>query len=247
MPAIQHVFLDDGGVINDHSRRAPQWRQLIGEFFPTRLGGTAAEWSEANASIFPAVLDRFSARIAAWDETSSDYTRELEIYDLDWLRSMCLAVGVAAPDDEASCLSLAKEATGFIVPRVRADFPGAVDTIRWLAERYVVRTASNGASFELQTFFEPLGITGCFQTLYGPDLVQQPKTGRRFYDRIFEDAGVDPVTAFVLDDNPSCVAWAREAGANAILVSRDVPSTAEAPVIITLSELPELLDSWSRS
>jgi FMN phosphatase YigB (HAD superfamily) len=244
MPAIQHIFLDDGGVINDNSRRQPQWRQLVGEFFPPRLGGTAGQWSAANVAIFPGVWERFSARLAAWDEASSDYKRELDIYNIDWLCSMCSIAGIDPPESDDACLSLADEATRFIVPRVRADFPGAIDTVRWLAERYPVRTASNGASFELQTFYEPLGIMACFERLYGPDLVQQPKTSRRFYDRVFAHAGVDPATALVLDDNPSCIGWAREAGARAILVSPNAPSTAEASVIAKLSDLPAVLEKW---
>ena len=37
MPPIRYVFLDDGGVINDNSLRAPQWRRLVGEFFVPRF------------------------------------------------------------------------------------------------------------------------------------------------------------------------------------------------------------------
>jgi HAD superfamily hydrolase (TIGR01509 family) len=241
MPAIQHIFLDDGGVINDNTRRAPQWRRLVGEFFPPRLGGSAAQWSAANEAMFPSLLDRFIARIAAWDDATSDYKQEIEINNIDWLRSMCAEAGILGPDTDEDCLALAKEATHFIMARVRADFPGAVDTVRWLAERYPVCTASNGASFELTMICDPLGITSCFQRLYGPDLVGHPKTSRRYYDRIFEDAGVDPATALVLDDNPNCIAWAREAGAHAILVGSGERAEDGIKAIAALRDLPELL------
>jgi HAD superfamily hydrolase (TIGR01509 family) len=128
--------------------------------------------------------------------------------------------------------------------RVRADYPGAVDTVRWLTDRYALRTASNGGSFELEMIYEPLGIQSCFLTLYGPDLVGQPKTSARFYDLIFEHAGVDPATALVLDDNPSCIGWAREAGAQAVLVgaSDKAEGTRSIPA---LRDLPALLaDGW---
>jgi FMN phosphatase YigB (HAD superfamily) len=240
MPEIQHIFLDDGGVINDNTRRAPQWRRLVGEFFPPRLGGTAAQWSAANEAMFPGLLERFIARIAAWDVATSDYKQEIEINNIDWLHSMCDEAGIPAPDTDEDCLTLAQEATHFIMARVRADCPGAVDTVRWLAERYPVRTASNGASFELEMIYEPLGITSCFQRLYGPDLVGHPKTSRRYYDRVFENAGVEPSTALVLDDNSNCIAWAREAGAQTLLVGS--PGEHEdGKAIAALRDLPELL------
>ena len=241
MPEIQNIFLDDGGVINDNSRRAPQWQQLVGEFFPSRLGGTAAHWSEANEAMFPGLWERFSARLAAWDDATSEYAHEIDVYNIDWLRSMCSLTGIAAPETDEDCLALAKEATHFIMARVRADYPGALDTVRWLAERYPVRTASNGASFELTMIYDPLGITSCFQRLYGPDLVGHPKTSRRYYDRIFEDAGVDPATALVLDDNVNCVAWAREARAQAVLVGETGGSEGGTRTIAALRDLPELL------
>jgi HAD superfamily hydrolase (TIGR01509 family) len=244
MPKIEHIFLDDGGVINDNTRRAPQWQRLVGEFFPSRLGGTAAQWSEANAATFPDVFDRFSTRIAPWDSATSDYAREIDINNVDWLQSMCSWIGVAAPEPDEACLSLAQEATRYIMARVRADYPGAVDTVRWLTDRYALRTASNGGSFELEMIYEPLGIQSCFLTLYGPDLVGQPKTSARFYDLIFEHAGVDPATALVLDDNPSCIGWAREAGAQAVLVgaSDKAEGTRSIPA---LRDLPALLaDGW---
>ena len=45
MPRIEHIFLDDGGVINDNSLRAVQWPRLVGEHFSKRLGGDAAALS----------------------------------------------------------------------------------------------------------------------------------------------------------------------------------------------------------
>ena len=89
--------------------------------------------------------------------------------------------------------------------------------------------------------YDPLGITSSFQRLYGPDLVGHPKTSRRYYDRIFEDAGVDPATALVLDDNSNCIAWAREAGARAVLVGGASRDEDGIETIAALRDLPELL------
>ncbi|MFQ5795557.1 MAG: hypothetical protein ACE5JP_10975 [Candidatus Bipolaricaulia bacterium] len=42
------LFVDDGGVLNDNTRRSLQWQRLLGEFFPPILGGTPESWAEAN-------------------------------------------------------------------------------------------------------------------------------------------------------------------------------------------------------
>ena len=48
---IEAVFLDDGGVMNDNALRAPQWRRMVGEYLPSRLGGDAAAWAAANREV----------------------------------------------------------------------------------------------------------------------------------------------------------------------------------------------------
>jgi FMN phosphatase YigB (HAD superfamily) len=234
------IFLDDGGVINDNSLRGPQWRRLVGEFFPPRLGGTAAAWSEANGAIFPAVWYRFIARLQDWDAATRSYQRELELYDLDWLRSMCAVVGVEPPVED-ECLRLAREAAGYIQPKVRAAHPGAAETVRQLSRSFPLYTAAGGASYELKMMFEPLGIIGCFKRIYGPDLVNVPKMGPAFYRAIFADAGVDSATALVVDNEPRAIGWARAAGAEAILVSDPVAEGDDVPSILSLSALPARL------
>lgn len=48
---IEAVFLDDGGVMNGNALRAPQWRRMVGEYFPSRLGGDVAAWAAANREV----------------------------------------------------------------------------------------------------------------------------------------------------------------------------------------------------
>lgn len=63
MPSFRHIFLDDGGVINDNSLRAPQWQMLVGEFFAPRLGGSQPAWAEANRAIFGDVFAWLEAQL----------------------------------------------------------------------------------------------------------------------------------------------------------------------------------------
>src|SRR5687768_2880593 len=119
------LFLDDGGVISDNSRRAPQWQRLVGEFFPPILGGTAEEWKEANKAFTTAIFapGAWEARLKA----AGDYPTYERTYLLDWLEIMCKLVGVTQPP-EAERLPLVQRANAWIRPQVRADFPDVVDT-----------------------------------------------------------------------------------------------------------------------
>ena len=45
---VEAIFLDDEGVLNDNSLRAPQWQRLISEFMVSRFGGDTEAWGEAN-------------------------------------------------------------------------------------------------------------------------------------------------------------------------------------------------------
>ena len=62
---IEHIFLDDGDVMNDNRLRGPQWQRLVGEFFTPRLGGEPSAWAAANASIAEEADARFVQRIRA--------------------------------------------------------------------------------------------------------------------------------------------------------------------------------------
>ena len=42
------IFFDDGGVLNDNTIRATQWKAFCGEFFHSNFGGDPEMWAEAN-------------------------------------------------------------------------------------------------------------------------------------------------------------------------------------------------------
>ena len=244
MAAIQNVFLDDGGVMNDNRLRGPQWQRLVGEFFSPRLGGDPGLWAEANARILEPVLDRFLQLVDAWNEDSS-YREICVAYDLDWLRSMCSVVGVDPPAGTKAQLDLADEASAWIMPKVRASFPGVRESILKLSRRFQLFTASQGPSWELARTLEGMGVSTSFQRLYGPDLVNSPKVNPRYYELIFEDAGVDPQTCLVVDDSEEMLQHARSAGAQVLLVTTRGPGRVGFPSVSALEQLPELIESFS--
>ena len=238
------IFLDYGGVMNDNAVRAVQYRRLVGEFFAPRLGGDQESWARANWAIIGdepwlTVLRRFE------EQPQLGFQKFHEDYLCDWLRSMCDRVGVVFPD-RAEAVSMATVATAYITRRVHSAFPGAVEAIRELhSSGHALHTASGSHSADLGGYMEAMGLTGMFGRLYGPNLVDMPKMGVAYYERIFADAGVEPNRALVVDDSVRSVAWARETSAQVVLVSKDAPPHGEDHGIVgSLAELPAYVDRF---
>lgn len=237
MAPIKHIFLDDGGVLNDNAVRGIQWPALVAEFFPPILGGDPAAWAEANRVAVPILWQNYPTLLGTHGP-SRDFLEEHRRYDLDWLQVMAERVGVSLPASADERLKLSRDAAIYITRRIRAAFPGAVAAIRELHESgYILRTASGGASWEIEGYVEGMGVREHFHTLYGPDFVGISKGGPEYYHAIFEHARVDPAEALVVDDSPRAVGWATAAGARALLVDREgirgegvVHSLAEVPV-----------------
>ncbi len=242
-PAV--IFLDDGGVLNDNAIRSAEWRRLTGEYLSPRLGGDRAAWGQANSVVFDAQWQRFEA----WQEDASLHS-QVEFFTtraerIRWLTEMCDHVGVPAPQGDA-CLSLAIKTEEYVMPRIRAAFPEAVDAIRELhARRLALATASGALSNELGWRLDGMGVREYFTgRLYGPDLIGTPKSSPEYYKRIFADTQLDPGAALVVDDNVRAVGWAAEAGARTVHVCRrGEPAPAADHVVVNLFELVALVES----
>jgi HAD superfamily hydrolase (TIGR01509 family) len=234
------VFLDDGGVMNDNALRGAQWRRLVGEFFAPILGGAPGAWAEANRIVTARTLEpaAWMARLRA----APNYDVFDRAYQVEWLHEMCRLIGVPPPSEDES-LTLVRRADAFIIPRVRAAFPGAAEAIRTLhGAGYALHTASGESSTDLAGYLDGMGVRECFGRLYGPDLIDTFKAGPAYYERLLVDAGVTPAEALIVDDSPLAVNWALQAGARAVLVdaapAEDAAATAR---ISSLAELPRAL------
>jgi len=225
--------------MNDNTRRGEQWQKHVADYLSPRLGGDHAKWREANIAV--ALWDR-----DGFARPGGAYVGARDGYIGDWLTGMCRRVGVDAPEWPAS-VALAREATAYVTRRVRASFPGAIESIRHLsAHGYRLFTASGEYSEELDRYLRGMGVRGLFSRLYGPNLVETPvetpKEGPFFYSRLFDDDGVAPENALVVDDSPDAVQRAIEAGATAVLVTGPASGADGATAVIDrLAKLPRAI------
>jgi phosphoglycolate phosphatase-like HAD superfamily hydrolase len=222
--------------MNDNTRRGEQWQEHVADYLSPRLGGDHAKWREANVAV------------ALWDQDGfvrpgGAYVGARDGYIGDWLTGMCRRVSVDAPEWPTS-VALAREATAYVTRKVRASFPGAIESIRHLsAHGYRLDcTASGEHSEELDRYLRGMGVRGLFSRLYGPNLVETPKEGPFFYSRLFVDDGVAPENALVVDDSPDAVQRAIEAGATAVLVTGPASGADGATAVIDrLAKLPRAI------
>jgi beta-phosphoglucomutase-like phosphatase (HAD superfamily) len=238
------IFLDDGGVMNDNRRRHTEWVRLVGEYFPARLGGAAAQWSAANTALVAGLWDRLfqgQAREGLVD-TYHDWSRR---YQLEWLRAMADHVGVATPENEDEALGLAVEAARFVTSNCCSWFEEAPAAIRSLsAAGFTLNTASGEESGELNGYLTSMSVREHFSHLFGPDLVNAFKAGPTYYERAFALADLDPALCLVVDDSPEALSWAAAAGALTVLVDRDGTkrSRFEGQAVDSLDALPPLIE-----
>jgi hypothetical protein len=224
------IFLDDGGVMNSHALREPQYRKLVGEFLAPRLGGELLDWSEANWIFTHHDIHPHFGLLRA--NPTLDYATWSRGFRLAWLRRMCAMVGVNSPADEAECLDLVDESTRWIAPRVRSTIPGTIEVIHVLRDRgYTLHTGSGHESLDLEGYLTGMGVRPQFGRLYGPDLVNTAKMSPAYYERIFAD----------VDDSPDAIGWAAQTGATTVLVAdSDGDGSAASFVIGGLAELPAI-------
>jgi hypothetical protein len=85
------LFLDDGGVMNENTRRGRQWQHLVGRYFVPRLGGAPEAWAAANAEVAARLFREYEEHFGA--DPSASWIAYWAGYEEDWLGGMCAAVG----------------------------------------------------------------------------------------------------------------------------------------------------------
>jgi HAD superfamily hydrolase (TIGR01509 family) len=208
------LFFDDGGVLNDNVARAPQWRELIADYFIPRYGGTREAWRTANEVTFGQFMELYEKSYS--QRTNYDYVEFWDEQDVLWLTGMFDYLGIAPPGPETQ-LAISRAAQAWIAERVWAAYPGVIEVIeRLCTQGYPLYTASGEPSWMLKAYLSGMGLDDCFRQFYGPDLVRTAKGGPLFYERIFRDAKIDPSNIIVIEDCPRYLHAAEVTGAQVI-------------------------------
>ncbi|MHA2095807.1 MAG: HAD family hydrolase [Candidatus Hodarchaeales archaeon] len=213
---VKVIFLDDGGVMNDNTRREPQWRELVSDFFAPRYGGSKEIWKSANRYAFLRLMENYNSTIkntplidsnAFWMETMSQWITDMfKIAEID-----------PPPIDQRFPVS--REAEEWITPRVDSAYPGIVETIFNLKDQgYTLCTASGEVSYSLHGYLSGMGVLQCFNKLYGPDLINTLKGSKVFYEKILTDMKISPEDGLVVDDSSEHLKYAKELGIKTVHV-----------------------------
>ncbi len=232
---IRVVFLDDGGVLNDNERRAPEWRRLLGDYFAPRFGGTPEAWGEANAVVNEARWQDWQRLQARGEDVGSGWWPD---QDRRWLVGMFERVGVAVPADVAGTVRASQL---FVMRNIDCAYPDATPAMRAMhANGIALHLASGGQAWELEAYMRRMRVWELIGRPYGVDLIGAGKTSRRYYERIAEDSGVDPRDAIVVDSHAAPLEWADAVGFGTVHLDR-VATGSRFTRITTLDQLLPLL------
>ncbi len=86
-------------------------------------------------------------------------------------------------------------------------------------------------------------VDGCFEKFYGPDLINIHKADESFYETIFNEIGLEPKRAIVIDDKPRFLECAQKLGSNVIhaCLAENAESSFQYHVK-HMSELPQVVE-----
>ena len=147
---------------------------------------------------------------------------------------MCARVGVDCPPPD-DAVTLFNELSIHVAERAASAIDGAADAVRSLHRAgYTLYTASGTTSWELRGIMAKMRIADCFTRLYGPDIIDHVKHGPAFYEKLLAHAAVAPHRALIIESDPDCCRWAREAGAQAAHIAPDANS--DAPTLAVLAQ-----------
>lgn len=234
------IFFDDGGVMNDNRLRGIQWQKMIGEYFPSKFGGEPHKWIEANINI----IDGFSEEHGSLIEESQEieYNSYYDNFIKRWISGMFDNAGVSSPP-KSQYKEIYFEVIDWITPNVRASFPGVIDSIKKLSKHgFKIYTASAEHSSELKGYLRGMRVKEYFTNFYGPDLINTHKTNEVFYEKMFNDIGLNPRRAIIVDDNPKCLEYAQKLDANVIQVCQTGEYNPSFNYCVEhMAELPEVI------
>ena len=106
--------------------------------------------------------------------------------------------------------------------------PGVRELLDWLkAEGWAIAIASSTREAGVRLNMERTGLISYFDVIIGGDMLTASKPAPDIYLRACADLGVDPHTAYAVEDSYNGIRSAHTAGMHALMVPDMVPATDE--------------------
>ncbi|MFX1497103.1 MAG: HAD hydrolase-like protein [Promethearchaeota archaeon] len=237
------IFFDDGGVLNDNSIRAPQWKVFCGEFFHSRFGGDPEVWGEANEKAITSLMDPKGAR-----EFYDDYITFYTNFKSEWVTKMFEEAKRSVPPKEEH-ERIYDTTIEYVWPKVHSAIPGIIESIKMLyLKGFVLYTSTGLASREIKIVLEEMGVKHFFSGFFGPDLINTRKTSSNFFEAIFNDIKLESKKAIVIEDQPRFIENALKTGANVIQACITGDFQPKYPFYVEdMHQLPNVIENLIRT
>lgn len=235
-----YVFIDFDDTLSDMQALRSQFAAEAAELLE-RYGATREAWASAIALSCERSLERYTTRFT--QDPLADYVTWLEEERARIGEEVFRAVGVTPPQDQP-LVQLVKQVTFDALAYCNAAHPGAEDALRRLFELgYRTQMASAQDSEYLIAALLGARLESYTESKFGPDLVNCAKESPQFYIRLFAACNIHPNQAIVVDDQPVCLQWAREAGAHVIQarVAPNCPPADSERCCTDLADLPDIV------
>ncbi len=245
---ITHVFFDLHGTLIDAANRLPPcYAQAQAALLAARYGGDPAAWAEANRRVI-ADWDSYYADLDLGGDDSLDQMWEGQTRVL---RALFRLTGRPYPLPEEMS-RLVREQHYLITRRCDALYPDARATLEAIRaddrlSGLILGVISNAVRGHAEGCLEGAGVREWFAgPVVGPDTVGWFGKDAGCFRFAFGQARAAPGCCIVVDDEPSALRGAVEAGARAVLIDRQGrrDRSGSTPVLPDLGGLPDLLRRW---
>ena len=226
------IFFDDGDTLNDNRIRGRQWQKLVGKYFSSKFGSEPELWGAANVEVTKDFGGEGVPKLL-YENKEKSHGLFIDWFIEKWISEMFDYVGIKRPEKK-KYKEIYYNAAEFVDIKVKAAFPGIIENIKNLYHKgYTLCTASGSESIELGFYLEGMGVKKLFKKLYGPDLINILKVDDYFYRAIFEDLGIPPQNAIIIEDKPYYLKIAENLGANPIQACLTGKNHPQFPYVVT--------------
>lgn len=231
------LFIDFDDTLSSSHDLNTQYARELSLLLSQDLGNEPGIWEPLIQAELEQSLALYSQKFK--NSPLAGYTNWIEEERGRFLLEIARQAQVKLPSNESSAAYAARLQFDALT-MCNASFPAAEETLRTLFDDNVrVQLASSQESQYLLAALIGAGIESYTESKFGPDLLDCAKEGPEFYKRIFESCRIDPQMAIVIDDQPTCLQWAKEAGARVIQACM-LPNAAAAAEPITITQLRDI-------